>query len=326
MFRRLERFLQFDELLRSSQRYTLQSLAEALECSQRTVQYDIDFLRDRFDAPIAETRERGWHYTDADWRLDTVPLTQGEVFALTLGARMFAAYGGSAYAEELESALEQLCQRLPTETQVKLRQVRGEKVLFHIGAALVNLNPDVWQRLEFATQMEQSVRMEYFTASRNELSERVLDPYVLYIKRSNPYVTGFCHSNQDIRDFRIDRVRWVEVLPDAFEMVPGFGRRAYVDVPFFHERGGEPQRVVVEFDGRCAPYIKERQWHESQSMRELDNGWLRFEVETRSLAEVKRWVLGFGAGAIVREPPELVKMVRSELERMSKQYKEARGE
>ncbi|MEM9216293.1 MAG: WYL domain-containing protein [Cyanobacteria bacterium P01_F01_bin.150] len=324
MFRRLERFLEFDELLRSPQRYTLQGLAEALECSQRTVQYDIDFLRDRFDAPIAENRERGWHYTDSNWRLDTVPLTQGEVLALTLGARMFAAYGGSAYEAELESALEQLCQRLPQETQVKLRQVRGERVLFHVGAALVNLNPEVWQRLEFAAQMSQSVRMRYFTASRNEMSERVLDPYVLYIKRSNPYVTGFCHSNQDVRDFRVDRVQWVEVLPEAFEMMPGFDRQKYVEVPFFHERGGEPQQVVIEFDERSTPYIKERQWHESQVIKEMENGKLRFEVETRSLEEVKRWVLGFGAGAIVREPPELVEMVRLELEQMSEQYKEKR--
>ena len=50
-------------------------------------------------------KDKGWYYTDPDWRLPSISLSQGELFALTLGARMLEAYAGSAYLEELRSAI-----------------------------------------------------------------------------------------------------------------------------------------------------------------------------------------------------------------------------
>ena len=105
MSRRLERLLQLDTLLRQPQRQTAQTLADALEVSERTVRSDIEFLRDRFSAPIEYSKAQGHFYTNSDWRLPTVPLTKGELFALTIGARMLESYAGSAYATDLRSAI-----------------------------------------------------------------------------------------------------------------------------------------------------------------------------------------------------------------------------
>ncbi|MFQ3614706.1 MAG: HTH domain-containing protein, partial [Cyanobacteriota bacterium] len=52
MLRQLERVLKLDMLLRSGQKQTATMLAQALEVSERTVRSDIDFLKDRFQAPI----------------------------------------------------------------------------------------------------------------------------------------------------------------------------------------------------------------------------------------------------------------------------------
>ena len=68
MSRRLERLLQLDELLRTSQRHTTTRLAAVLEVSEKTVRNDLNFLRDRYGAPVECTCQRGYHYTDANWR------------------------------------------------------------------------------------------------------------------------------------------------------------------------------------------------------------------------------------------------------------------
>jgi predicted DNA-binding transcriptional regulator YafY len=88
----LERLLKIDELIRGPERQIAQSLADALEVSERTIRDDIAFMRDRFHAPIATIKSKGYHYTDPNWRLPSIPLSQGELFALTLGARMLSAY------------------------------------------------------------------------------------------------------------------------------------------------------------------------------------------------------------------------------------------
>ncbi|MEO1592554.1 MAG: HTH domain-containing protein, partial [Cyanobacteria bacterium J06632_22] len=175
----LERLIRLDELLRSHGRHTADSLAEALERSERTIRSDLEYLRDRYDAPIEWNRQRGWHYTRNDWRLPTVPLSQGELFALTLGARMLSAYGGSVHEQQLRSAIGQLINRLPEQMQVDLQALSDERVLFS-PKATVEIDQVIWQRLMFACQTDRQVRMHYFTAQRNQETERVVDPYVVY--------------------------------------------------------------------------------------------------------------------------------------------------
>jgi predicted DNA-binding transcriptional regulator YafY len=237
MSRHLERLLELDTLLRSDTRQTAKSLAEALEVSQRTVHSDLDFLRDRYSAPIEYSKQQGYHYTNADWRLPTIPLTQGELFALTLGARMLESYAGSAYALELRSAIARLAERLPEQTWVDLQQVAEERILFRSGAE-IDLDPETWHKLEDACRNQKTVQMTYYTASRDAVSERKLDPYVLHIYRgTNPYVIGYCHRRQAIRWFRVDRIKQLEVLTESFVPDPSFDARDHLEMIFQHERG-----------------------------------------------------------------------------------------
>ena len=55
--------------------------------------------------PRLDYTPQSHHYTDPQWRLPNISLSQGELFALTLGARMLEAYAGSPYAQELSSAI-----------------------------------------------------------------------------------------------------------------------------------------------------------------------------------------------------------------------------
>jgi predicted DNA-binding transcriptional regulator YafY len=317
----LERVIKIDALLRTGERHTADSLGKALEVSEKTIRTDLQFLRDRLHAPLVYGRREGWYYHDLSWTLPTIPLSQGEVFALTLGAKMLSAYAGSAYHAELQSALEQLVNRLPEQSQLDLQQVANERVLFRPGA-MVNLDPLVWQKLQFACQCFRSVKMRYFTAGRASESERVVDPYVLHLSNANPYLTGFCHARQAIRDFRIDRIRAIEVLAERFDIDPSFDPQAYLNRAFFHEQGGEPTQVSIWFDAPTAPYIRERTWHSTQVIEEREAGSLVLRFEARGLEEVKRWVLFYGKGAIAQEPMELVELVRQEVDGMSQHYQE----
>ena len=321
MSRHLERLLQLDRLLRAGDRPTAGRMATVLEVTERTVRSDIEFLRNRFHAPVEYTKLLGFHYTDPDWRLPTIPLSHGELFALTLGANMLQAYAGSAYQVELQAAIARLAERLPEQTWVDLQQLAKENVVFRMGAEL-DLDPEVWQILEKACQKRRRVKMVYFTAGRNAESERELDPYVLHFARNNPYVTGWCHKNKAVRDFRVDRIRSISLLSDEFEVNAGFDRRAHFDRMFQHEVGGETRPIVVWFDARCAPYIRERRWHPTQTLEEHSDGAVTLRMDVPGLNEVKRWVLFYGAGARVLGPPELVEMVFQEIQMMQQRYGE----
>lgn len=320
MSRELERLLAIDTLIRSHDRHTAESMAAALEVSERTIRYDLDFLRDRYSAPLDNNRQQGYHYTDPDWRLPVVSLAKGELFALTLGARMLEAYAGTAYAVELQSAIAQLAKRLPEKDWVDLQQVADDKFNFRSGAQ-IDLDPDIWHQLEDACRDSKQVWMRYYTASRDSESERMLDPYLLHIYRgTNPYVIGWCHKREKILWFRVDRIRSLKLLDTSFERRPDFNARDHLAMIFQHEVGGVPMTVRIWFDAKTAPYIRERRWHPTQVLEEHGNGAVTLQMVVRGLNDVKRWVLGYGQGAVVKEPPELVALVKYEVEGMGQRY------
>jgi predicted DNA-binding transcriptional regulator YafY len=311
--RHLLKFIEIDELLRSRQRHTTKTLATALEVGDRTVSNYIDCMRRDYDAPIVYSVDKGYYYSDEDWRLPTVSLSQDELLALVLGAKMLEKYSGSAYTSELKSGIKRLAERLPETTWLNLQQVADELIIFR-GTIGTELSPEIWQGLAEACREQKSIQMTYFTAGRNVESERKLDPYLLEIYRgTNPYVIGYCHNHQDIRSFRIDRIRKLAVLPDRFERLPTFNPEEYLEQIFQVEAGSKPTEVTIWFDSATAPYISERCWNATQVITKQADGSLTLKMTVRGLNEVKRWVLGYGRGAKVLQPQALVKMVRDEL-------------
>lgn len=320
MSRHLERLLEVDKLIRNTTRPTTVSLAEALEVSQRTIRSDLNFLRDRFHAPLEYSPKLGHHYTEDEWRLPSIQLSQGELFALTVGAKMLESYTGSPYAMKLKSAITRLSERLPEKTWVNLRQLAEENIIFGSGAES-NLDPEIWHKLEDACSQRQTVQMTYYTASRDEINERKLDPYLLLVYRgTNLYLIGYCHKRKGRRWFRVDRIKKLEILPEHFTVDPTFNAKEYIGNVFQHEVGDELLDVEVWFDRKTAPYIKERRWHHSQKIEIHNDSSITLKMRVRGINDLKRWVMWYGKGAKVLNPPKLVELVRGEIEGMQANY------
>jgi predicted DNA-binding transcriptional regulator YafY len=112
----------------------------------------------------------------------------------------------------------------------------------------------------------------------------------------------------------------LQILKEKFVPDPNFNAKEYLSKIFQSEVGGKPVPVTIWFDASTAPYIRERRWHPTQEIQEHPDGSLTLHLVVGGLCELKRWILGYGKGAVVREPPELVEMMRQEVEGMSEQY------
>jgi predicted DNA-binding transcriptional regulator YafY len=307
-------------MIRSRSRYTVKDMAAALGISERTVRMDLAFLRDRYFAPLEFDLSKGFYYTDDTWRLPTIPLSQGELFALTLGAKALEAYSGSAYETELRSSIQRLSGRLPERVWVDLQRLADERIHFRAGAELLNLDPEIYQVLMEAWQSSRQVWIHYYTANRDAETERVVDPYHLNIYRgTNPLLIAFCHYRHKFLDFRLDRIREYRLLDSHFEPDPNFNLKEHLNRAFQMEQGDRLYLIAIEFTRKAAPYIRERRWHLSQVIDEHEDGSLTLQMEVGGLQEVKRWVLGYGKDALAKSPPELVKLLQEETQVMAQQ-------
>jgi hypothetical protein len=69
-------------------------------------------------------------------------------------------------------------------------------------------DPGQWMApLQAAIEAEGTVQIDYFTAGRNLLTRRTIQPYWLEERRGVGYVRAYCHSAERVLVFRLDRIQ-----------------------------------------------------------------------------------------------------------------------
>jgi len=154
---------------------------------------------------------------------------------------------------------------------------------------------------------------------RAETSRRVA-PYRLLFFDGAFYLIGYCGLRQDIRVFALDRIRRLDLTDEPFDLPADMILDDFLKSSFGVFLG-PPTKVRVRFAAEIAGYIAEKTWHASQKLRPQKDGSMIFEAEVAGTEEIKRWILTWGARAIVLAPEFLRQEIRREAEKMLKTYK-----
>ena len=80
------------------------------------------------------------------------------------------------------------------------------------------------RRLQDAVEARRQVRLRYYVPSRDEESERVVDPHAVVRGQGYAYLDAHCHRAGAPRLFRLDRVHGADVLDSAVTTTPRPGR------------------------------------------------------------------------------------------------------
>lgn len=318
---RLERLILLSEEFNRERYPDVQSLCQKYEIQPRTFYEDLRFIREFLGLDIKFQKSRGGYYNaDPSKRLPSFELSQGEVFALTLGKEMLSQYVGTSFEPILRSAIEKIINRLPDRVKVNIDDIKCA-VKFEPGA-VIPVEKRALFELNRACEMQIQVEINYHSAHKDETSQRVIEPYMLLEYGGAWYVVAWCQMRKDMRYFALHRIEDFFLMED-FRFTPraGFDVNAWVEKAFQMEHTGEEHRVKVHFNPHAARYIRERHWHDSQKLTEHEDRSCTLEFVTQSLDETKRWVLTYGSDAHVLEPPELQEMLLKEHSQAAEKYK-----
>lgn len=78
--------------------------------------------------------------------------------------------------------------------------------------------------------------------------------------------------------------------------------------------------IKIKFFPTIASKIKEKIWHHTQSIKELNDGSVIISFKLNSLKEIMKWILQYGRHCKVISPQILRKMVKEELQLTAKLY------
>jgi len=105
-------------------------LAKKLEVSVRTVERDIERLRDLFAAPVEYDRARKGFYYTAPFELPPMKFREGEAIAIFLGQKLLMQCKGTPFEEFVSQAMAKIRMFLPQSIEVNVEKVL-EAVSFH---------------------------------------------------------------------------------------------------------------------------------------------------------------------------------------------------
>jgi predicted DNA-binding transcriptional regulator YafY len=315
----VQKLIRLTQFVQQNPYCSCRSLSKFLEVSGRTIKRYVDTLKTDYDAPIRFDYGKKGYIFSAEWSFRIPDLTEGEVLALLLATSQIKQYNslpGTVPLTSLENKVQVLFSdkislssdelTLILSSQINPVQVRKD-------------TQEVFNCLFRATCDHIGVKIVYKTMSTQRTSIRKVDPYHIFQNQGVWYFCGYCHTREEIRDFALDRIKDCQSTGVKFVLPSDFDPQQYLSTAFRIMKG-EAAQVSIWFDAHKAPLIRERIWHSSQIIHELPEGELLLQLQANP-REIKRWVLGFGLHAVLREPDHLRQEILEEINEMKKKYK-----
>lgn len=300
-------------------------LLDRFELDPRSLRRYLADLRD-LDVPIRDDGRAEDRFISIDprWRRTGVQLSLAEVLSLHFGRTLFNFLEGTSFAEDLEGAIERLEPAISRThqdlaKQLDVRFVAVPEPFKDFGGTASELLDDIVTAIVYNNPLESKYR------KANGVERTILlHPYTLATFRQGLYLFALDVEADLIKTYAIER--FVDIARKRgvhFTMPKSWVPAEHLE----HAFGiitGSPERVVVAFRERAITYIRERNWHPSQTLRTLPDGRLELSMNVAITVELKTWIQGFAHDVQVMAPPALVASIGDSMRQAAEQYGEAK--
>ncbi len=250
--------------------------------------------------------EEGHVYITEDLDLKRpVRFTVDEACALLTGLETLNGLPGLAEGGALESVT------------LKLMAAAGEEGLRAGSLAGPEVGPadsGVLDLVRDAIQERSQLLLMYFSAQRDQVSERDVDPLRLYSLDNTWYFEAYCHSARGLRNFRLDRVQRIHRngKPASTQIRPQEGFPAKLFTP-----NDDDTTVLVQLTTQGAGLADD---YYAERVAPLPDGGLVAEIRFGSTAWLPMFVAQHGGAARILEPSELAAAARKWIEAALARY------
>ena len=291
---------------RSGRRLSVRELLDALKVSEQELQEDISVLNVvNFGAGTYVL----YAEIGPDGLIEVDPEPYGDSFARP--ARLLP-----VEAKALIAAIDLIGEHIPEGSLSSVRQ----KIVAALGedpaqeglqvASPGGDDEEIAAVVSRAIRARRMLTFEYYKENEDEFSERVVEPYALINGREGWYLASYDPSRDDVRHFRLDRVKSAAVSDEAFEPRPDVDPAADVD--------GWPRTGEVPASRRARVWIspERARWarEERHVVAELEDGSVIVELGFAGLDWLVREVLKEAGDAAVLEPEDARAAVRAAAE------------
>jgi len=296
-------------------------LQEKLECSRATVGRIIADLRDLLGAPVRYSREQNGYYYDRDekalYELPGLWLNSSELYALLVSQKLLT----SVQPGLLESTLAPMRDRI---TEILKHRHLGhpeiDKRLRILQIAARETRLENFQMITTALLNRRQLHMLYHGRSRDKTTERDISPQRLVYYRDNWYLDAWCHDQNGLRSFSLDRIHPVYIRDETAREIDETTLQGHYADAYGIFAGKADKTARLRFSSQIAKWVADEHWHPGQSGTVLKSGEFVLAIPYNNPTELIMDILKYGKEVEVLSPPELRREIIARLEDTLKNY------
>jgi predicted DNA-binding transcriptional regulator YafY len=327
---RTERFYKIELLIRSRGNVPFADLMDELGVSRATLKRDLEYLRERLDAPIVYDRFANGYTFDADPRdarqarheLPGLWFSEREIHALLTMHQLIAGLDeGGVLSRHLQPLLDKLYGMLGTSDADARELTRRIKVM---SPARRPVAPKQFELIGGALTRRQRVHLHYWVRSRREMTERTVSPQRLVHWRNTWYLDAWCHATDALRRFALDAISEATPVEQRAKDVALKTIEAELDGGYGAFSGASARKLhwaTLEFTPEAAQWVRHEQWHPQQQAKLHGDGSLTLRVPYADATELAMDILRHGEQVTVAAPAALRDAVAQSLTRAAALYR-----
>ena len=241
--------------------------------------------------------------------LPPLNLTLAEALALLVVTEPADGDGALPLQQEAQAAALKIESALPSHMREHCgRTLRTTSVRYAPHASHDQLDA-TFHQIQQAIRQCRQIDLTYHSLQEKQIIEIRVHPYHLHFSQRAWYLIGHSCGHDEVRTFKLSRIRNFELLPDRFVVEKPFHIDEYLGKAWSLIPEGRVYHVKLLFASMVAQNVAEVLWHHTQQTNLQADGKLLYEVEVDGLKEISWWIMGYGDQVEVLAPDELRRRV-----------------
>jgi len=305
---RISRIVQLLTLLQSGESHSVDDLVDLLDVSRRTLFRDLNEL-ESIGVPYYYDNQAGGYRLDPDFFLPSINLNLQEALSILMLIRKGSAHLPKAFKKSAVMGGIKIENNLPGEIRRYCNATLDKISIRHDWHTPVGPAEKTFWILQHAVGRKFRVKIVYSSLYDGGDIETVLDPYHMAFKSRGWYVIGKSSIHNEIRTFKINRIKEITVMDKCYIPSDDFDVEEHFGSAWSMIKQGDICDVKLRFSRMVAKNVAEVLWHKSQKTCFNDDGSLTAEFRVDGIGEISWWILGYGDQVEVIAPKELRKKI-----------------
>lgn len=303
-----ERIIYIDKELSQKKQLTVKKLVDKFEISSRQVKRDLEYMRDRFDAPIIYDHKKHIYLYEKDFSLsnssDDKTLIFKAIFDNFSNANGLQPLSSSLISQGIDYTLD--------DDAINL----SKKILFL--SPIIDLpDKNIFSAVSFCMKNNYCIKFKY-TNLLNVESIREVQPLRLINDGKAWYLIAFDFKKNELRNFHLSRMNNPKELLKKYEYEENQeDLNTYISSGFGIFMNKVSYKATIEFKGTAAQIVKTQIWHKNQKII-VKNNKLFMTLPFSSYQEILSKILSFGALCKPVSPEKLVDLWEKEIIELNK--------